>query len=69
MSAHARDQYAVAAVVFVVFTGFAFVIPFLPLFVRELGVVEAHAVALWGGVLIGVAPLLAGAMARHLGRG
>lgn len=68
MSARARDQYAVAAVVFVVFTGFAFVIPFLPLFVRELGVVEPHAVALWGGVLIGVAPLLAGAMAPLWGR-
>jgi len=68
MSAQARDQYAVAAVVFVVFTGFAFVIPFLPLFVRELGVVEPHAVALWGGVLIGVAPLLAGVMAPLWGR-
>lgn len=67
-SAQSRDRYAVAAVVFVVFTGFAFVIPFLPLFVRELGVVEPHTVALWSGVLIGVAPLLAGAMAPLWGR-
>lgn len=69
MSASARrDQYAIAAVVFVVFAGFAFVIPFLPLFVRELGVVEPQAVALWAGVLIGVSPLLAGAMAPLWGR-
>ncbi len=55
--------------VFAVFTGFAFVLPFLPLFVvRELGVAEPESAALWAGVLIGVAPLLAGLLAPVWGR-
>ena len=55
--------------VFAVFTGFAFVLPFLPLFVvRELGVAEPENAALWAGVLIGVAPLLAGLLAPVWGR-
>jgi DHA1 family multidrug resistance protein-like MFS transporter len=51
-----------------VFTGFAFVLPFLPLFVRELGVEEPERAALWAGVLIGVGPLLAGLLAPVWGR-
>jgi DHA1 family multidrug resistance protein-like MFS transporter len=54
--------------VFVVFTAFAFVLPFLPLYVRELGVQGDDDVALWAGVLIGVAPLLAGLLAPVWGR-
>lgn len=63
-----RNQYVTAAMVFVVFTAFAFVLPFLPLYVRELGVRNDDAVALWAGVLIGVAPLLAGMLAPVWGR-
>ena len=62
-----RNQYVMTAVVFVVFIGFAFVLPFLPLFVRELGVADKEAAALWAGVLIGVSPLLAGLLAPGLG--
>jgi DHA1 family multidrug resistance protein-like MFS transporter len=63
-----RNQYVMTATVFVVFTGFAFVLPFLPLYVRQLGVRDDHAVVLWAGVLIGVAPLLAGFLAPVWGR-
>jgi MFS family permease len=63
-----RNQYVVVAMVFVVFTGFAFVLPFLTLFVQELGVRDHEAAASWAGVLIGVAPLLAGALAPLWGR-
>jgi DHA1 family multidrug resistance protein-like MFS transporter len=63
-----RNQLVMTAVVFVVFTGFAFVLPFLPLYVRELGVRDEVAVARWAGVLIGVAPLLAGLLAPLWGR-
>ena len=58
-----RNQLVTVAMVFAVFTGFAFVLPFLPLFVRELGVVEPERAALWAGILIGVAPLVAGLLA------
>ena len=63
-----RNQYVMAATVFVVFTGFAFVLPFLPLYVRELGVADDEQAALWAGVLIGVSPLLAGLLAPVWGR-
>jgi DHA1 family multidrug resistance protein-like MFS transporter len=54
--------------VFAVFTGFASVLPFLPLFVRELGVAQPERAALWAGVLIGVGPLVAGLLAPVWGR-
>ncbi len=63
-----RNELVTVAMVFAVFTGFAFVLPFLPLFVRELGVEEPERAALWAGVLIGVAPLLAGLLAPVWGR-
>lgn len=63
-----RNQYVMVATVFVVFTGFAFVLPFLPLYVRELGVEDQESAALWAGVLIGIAPLLAGLLAPFWGR-
>jgi DHA1 family multidrug resistance protein-like MFS transporter len=63
-----RNELVTVAMVFAVFTGFAFVLPFLPLFVRELGVEEARRAALWAGVLIGIAPLVAGLLAPVWGR-
>jgi len=63
-----RNQLVTVTMVFSVFTGFAFVLPFLPLFVRELGVEEPDRAALWAGVLIGVSPLLAGLLAPVWGR-
>jgi DHA1 family multidrug resistance protein-like MFS transporter len=63
-----RNQYVMATTVFVVFAGFAFVLPFLPLYVRELGVVSDDRVALWSGVLIGIGPLIAGLLAPAWGR-
>lgn len=64
-----RNLYVTVAVVFAVFTGFAFVLPFLPLFVaRDLGVAEPERAALWAGASIGVGPLLAGLLAPAWGR-
>ena len=39
-----------------------------PLYVRQLGVADDERSALWAGVLIGVAPLLAGLLAPVWGR-
>ena len=63
-----RNQWVTTVMVFVVFMGFAFVIPFLPLYVRELGVLDNEKATLWAGVLIGIAPLLAGLLAPLWGR-
>src|SRR5207248_10636386 len=59
-----RNQYVMVATVFVVFTGFAFVLPFLPLYVRMLGVRGDEAVALWSGVLVGIAPSFPASLRR-----
>lgn len=63
-----RNLLLLAGTVFSVYTGFAFVMPFLPLYVRQLGVRDDGDVVLWAGVLLGVAPLLAGLMAPAWGR-
>jgi DHA1 family multidrug resistance protein-like MFS transporter len=63
-----RNQVVTVMMVFTVFTGFAFVLPFLPLYVRELGVETPEAAALWAGVLIGISPLVAGFLAPVWGR-
>ena len=53
------NLYSLLAVLFVAFVGFYFSSPFLPLFVRELGVSDPGAVAIWSGILIGAGPVSA----------
>lgn len=53
------NLWALLAVLFVAFVGFSFSGPFLPLLVRQLGVTDPGAVAVWSGVLIGLGPLSA----------
>lgn len=62
-----RNQYLIALVVFVTLVGFTFVVPFLPLYVQQLGVRDVGEAALWSGVLLGVAPLLAALAAPFWG--
>jgi MFS family permease len=52
---------------FAAFLGLGFALPFLPLFVQELGVQDPADAAQWAGVLIGVGPLLAGLLAPFWG--
>ena len=52
---------------FAAFLGLGFALPFLPLFVQELGVADPADAAQWAGVLIGVGPLLAGLLAPFWG--
>ena len=40
------------------FAGFTLVMPFLPLFIRQLGVTDVGAIALWTGLSLGVTPAL-----------
>lgn len=58
-----RNLYFVMVAVFVLFTGFTFVIPFLPLYVTQLGVTDPGDAALWSGVIFGISPLIAGLLA------
>lgn len=58
-----RNAWVLTVSIFVAFSGFTIVMPFLPLYVRELGVTDPAQVALWSGLIFGVSPFLAGLMA------
>jgi MFS transporter, DHA1 family, multidrug resistance protein len=64
----ARNIWALTLIVFVAFVGFQFFSPFLPLYVHELGVLDARHVALWSGVLAAVTPAISGLLAPIFGR-
>jgi MFS family permease len=51
-----------------VFSGFTFVMPFLPLYVKDLGVQKEADIATWAGLLLTIAPLLASLLAPAWGR-
>ena len=56
------------AVLFIAFVGFYFSAPFLPFLVRELGVTDPRAVAVWSGILIGLGPASAAIASPLWGR-
>ena len=63
-----RNQAAITAAAFVGFTGFTLVMPFLPLYIRELGVTDVGEIALWTGLTLGASPALAALTAPLWGR-
>jgi DHA1 family multidrug resistance protein-like MFS transporter len=63
-----RNVWALSLSVFIAFVGFQFFSPFLPLYVRELGVTDPAAIALWSGVLAAVTPTVSGLLAPLFGR-
>src|SRR5690242_7231353 len=50
------------------YTGFTLVMPFLPLFIRQLGVSDVRDIALWTGASLGVTPGLTALLAPAWGR-
>ena len=63
-----RNVWTLALIVFVAFVGFQFFSPFLPLYVRELGVTDPGKIALWSGVLSAVTPAVSGVLSPVFGR-
>ena len=63
-----KNEDVAAFMSFAAFLGLGFVIPLLPLYVRDLGVADPVDAAQWAGFLIGVGPLLAGLLAPAWGR-
>ena len=63
-----RNQFAVTAASFVGFTGFTLVMPFLPLYIRQLGVTDVGEIALWTGLTLGVTPALTALCSPFWGR-
>lgn len=54
-----KNVYVMVAVQFVMMSGVSIIVPFLPLFVGQLGVAEATAIRSWSGVLIAIHALFA----------
>ena len=63
-----RNQIAVNLAAGLVFFGFTLVMPFLPLYVADLGVVGLERIAFWSGILLSAPPLLAALLGPFWGR-
>ena len=63
-----RNLFAVTAASFMGFTGFTLVMPFLPLFIRQLGVTDVGEIALWTGLCLGVTPGVTAVLSPLWGR-
>ena len=63
-----QNLFAVTAATFIGFTGFTLVMPFLPLYFRQLGVTEVGEIALWSGLSLGVTPAITAFMSPLWGR-
>lgn len=68
MTTWARNQLAVTVASFIGFMGFTLVMPFLPLYFRELGLRDTGEIALWTGFSMGVTPALTAVLAPAWGR-
>jgi DHA1 family multidrug resistance protein-like MFS transporter len=60
--------FAVTAASFMGYTGFTLVMPFLPLFIGQLGVSDVGEVAMWTGISLGITPALTAILAPLWGR-
>jgi MFS transporter, DHA1 family, multidrug resistance protein len=63
-----RNQFAVTAASFIGFTGFTLVMPFLPVYIHQLGVDDVGEIALWAGLSLGVTPAVTAALSPFWGR-
>lgn len=63
-----RNVFAVTAASFMGYTGFTIVMPFLPLFIGQLGVTDVGEIAMWTGVCLGITPALTALLAPAWGR-
>jgi DHA1 family multidrug resistance protein-like MFS transporter len=68
LSSWQRNVFAVATASFVGSTGFTLVMPFLPLYLQELGVQDVGEVAMWSGLSLGVTPAMTALLAPAWGR-
>jgi DHA1 family multidrug resistance protein-like MFS transporter len=63
-----RNVWALTLTVFISFVGFQFFSPFLPLYIRDLGVTDPAKIALWSGLQAAVTPAMSGILSPLFGR-
>ena len=54
-----KNQIAVTVTVSLQNFGYYLVMPFLPIYIRQLGIRNVGEIAFWSGLIIGISPLLA----------
>src|SRR4051794_34742044 len=65
---YGRNLFAVTAASFIGFMGFTLVMPFLPLYLHQLGVTDVGEAAMWSGLCLGVTPAFTALLAPFWGR-
>jgi MFS family permease len=63
-----RNVLAVATAGMIGFTGFTLVMPFLPLYIAELGTTDVREIAMWTGLTLGATPAVTAISAPFWGR-
>ncbi len=62
-----KQLYICWLVMFIHMSGMAMILPFLPLYIKELGVTDPKALSVWSGVVFGVSFLVSGALSPMWG--
>ncbi len=68
VAAWRRNLAALMAAVFIGFTGFTLVMPFLPIYIGQMGVTDPGVIAAWTGVTLGVTPAMTALFSPLWGR-
>jgi DHA1 family multidrug resistance protein-like MFS transporter len=63
-----RNLAALVSAVFIGFTGFTLVMPFLPIYIQQMGETDLGAIAMWTGASLGVTPAMTALFAPIWGR-
>ena len=63
-----RNQIAITVAAAMIFTGFTLVTPFLPFYLKSIGVRTPAGMAIWAGLLLTITPLLASILGPFWGR-
>jgi len=53
-----RNLFAITGACFIGFTGFTLVMPFLPLYLTQLGLTDVGDIAFWSGISLGITPAI-----------
>src|SRR5918992_1395460 len=53
-----RNLFAITGACFIGFTGFTLVMPFLPLYLNQLGLTDVGEIAFWSGISLGITPAM-----------
>jgi DHA1 family multidrug resistance protein-like MFS transporter len=63
-----RNLFAITGACFIGFTGFTLVMPFLPLYLTQLGLTDVGEIAFWSGISLGITPAMTAVLSPLWGR-